>query len=73
MTGSTMLRGPLMRREKATREVVTCINPDGLDRGLNESMPRNSGLLLRDQGLKVSGFLYYSLAIISEGTKDWEF
>lgn len=71
MTGSTTLRGPHMPREKATREVVTCINPDGLGRGLNESMPRKSELL-RDQGPKVSGFLYYSLAIISEGTKDWE-
>lgn len=69
-----MLRGPHMRREKATREVATCINPDGLGGGLNGSVPRNSGLLLlRDQGFKVSGFLYYSLAIMSKGTKDWEF
>lgn len=59
MTGRTMLRGVgvggLMRREKATREVVTCINPDGLGRGLNESMPRNSGLLLCDRDLKFRG------------------
>lgn len=47
--------GPLMRRGKATREVVTCINPDGLGRGLNESMPRNSGLLLHDRDLKFRG------------------
>lgn len=68
-----MLRGPHMRREKATRAVATCANSDGLGRGLKELMPRNSELfLLPDRGLKVSGFLYYSFAVISGGTKDWE-
>lgn len=65
-----MLWGPHIWREKPRKGDATWTNPDGLRRSL-ETL---AGLFpLCDQGLKVLGSLYYSLTIISEGTKDLGF
>lgn len=55
-----MLRGPHVQRGKATGGVAQVRRPEG-DSGLPP---------LHYQGLQISGFLYYSLEIISERTKD---